>query len=345
MPRYDVAPVTPAQERMVPITAVPLPDDVLHPGPTPRQLWAMLRANRVWIAAFAAGLTVLTALVTLALPKTYQATAGVLISYEAKDPLTGRDVASFLAPSYLSTQLDLLRGPELLLDVVDRLGWARDPKRAEDYAGAGGEEGLRQHLAHGLGQRLSIETHKDSRLVSVSYSDRDPAVAAQVANLVAQAYLERHGHYSRVDEKLVEQLRAQLVSLEAREAALVRDLGPRHPTRLALANEQAAVRERLDRELNADAPGQDDAPGAIARRKQHANAALASPATAPLRPSWPKPALNVAAALLMGLLLGATTALLREFIQRRVLGREDVERELGVPVLAELGAPRRWLRA
>jgi uncharacterized protein involved in exopolysaccharide biosynthesis len=340
-----VAPVAPAHDRAAPITAVPLPDDVLHPGPTPRQLWAMLRANLLWIAAFALGLTVLTAVVTMALPRTYQATAGVLISYEAKDPLTGRDVASFLAPSYLSTQLDLLRGRELLLDVVDRLGWAKDPERAKGYEGAGGEDGLRQYLAHGLGQRLSIETHKDSRLVSVGYSDRDPAVAAQVANLVAQAYLERHGHYSRVDEKLVEQLRAQLVSLEAREAGLARDLGPRHPTRLALAAEQAAVRERLDRELNADDPGQDDAPGAIARRKQHANASLASPATPPLKPDWPKPMLNLVAALLAGGLLGAATALLREFARRRVLCRDDLERDVGLPVLVEMPGPRRWLGA
>jgi len=340
-----VAPVTPAQARVAPITAVPLPDDVLHPGPTPRQLWAMLRANARWIAGFTLALTVLTGLVTLLLPKTYQATAGVLISYEAKDPLTGRDVASFLAPSYLSTQLDLLRGRELLLEVVDRLGWVRDPERAEAYEGDGGEDGLRQHLAHGLSQRLAIESHKDSRLVTVSYSDRDPALAAQVANLVAQAYLERHGNYSRVDDKLVEQLRAQLVSLEAREAGLARDLGPRHPTRLALAAEQAAVRERLDRELNADAPGQDDAPGAIARRKQHANASLASPATPPLQPKWPKPLLNLAAALLAGALLGAATALLREFVQRRVLCRDDVERDVGLPVLIELPGPRRWLGA
>ena len=340
-----MAPVPPAQARVAPITAVPLPDDVLHPGPTPRQLWAMLRANALWIAGFALALTVLTALVTMALPKTYRATAGVLISYEAKDPLTGRDVASFLAPSYLSTQLDLLRGRELLLEVVDRLGWTRDPQRAEGYTGDGGEDGLRQQLAHGLGQRLAIESHKDSRLVTVSYSDRDPALAAQVANLVAQVYLERHAHYSRVDDKLVEQLRAQLVSLEAREAGLARDLGPRHPTRLALAAEQAAVRERLDRELNADAPGEDDAPGAIARRKQHANASLASPATAPLKPAWPKPMLNMVATLLAGVLLGAATALLREFSQRRVLCRDDVERDAGLPVLVELPGPRRWLGA
>ena len=346
MPRYDVAPATPADARVTPIMAVPLPDDVLQAGPSPRQLWAMLRANALWIGAFALGLTVLTGLVTLALPKTYEATAGVLVSYEARDPMTGRDIASFLAPSYLSTQLDLLRGRALLLEVVDRLGWARDPERAAAYEGDGGEEGLRLHLADGIGRKLKIETHKDSRLVDVSYSDRDAATAAQVANLVAQVYLERHGLYSRVDPKLVEQLRAQLVALEAREAGLARDLGPRHPTRLAINAERDAVRQRLDRELDADTPGAEDSPDAIARRKEHANATLASPALAPLKPAWPKPALNLAAALFMGVLLGAAAALLREFIQRRVLGREDVERELGLPVLAELGHPsRRWLRA
>lgn len=345
MPRYDVSPVAPAEPRVAPITAVPLPDEMLQAGPTPRQLWSMLRANALWIGGFALGLTLLTGLVTLALPKTYEATAGVLISYEARDPMTGRDVASFLAASYLSTQLDLLRGRELLLEVVDRLGWARDPERLADDAGEGGEEALRQRLAHGLGQRLSIESHKDSRLVSVSYTDGDAATAAQVANLVAQVYLERHGHYSRVDPKLVEQLRAQLVSLEAREAGMARDFGPKHPARLALTAERAAVRERLDKELNADAPGQDEAPDSIARRKEHANAMLASPATPPLKPAWPKPALNLAAALLVGLVLGAATALLREFLQRRVLSRDDVERDVGLPVLMEFRGPRRWLGA
>lgn len=345
MPRYDVSPVTPSEPRVAAITAVPLPDELLQAGPTPRQLWAMLRANALWIGAFAVGLTVLTGLVTLMLPKTYEATAGVLISYEAKDPMTGRDVASFLAPSYLSTQLDLLRGRELLLDVVDRLGWARDPQRLADYSGDGGEDGLRQQLAHGLEQRLSIESNKDSRLVAVTYTDRDAATAAQVANLVAQVYLERHGHYSRVDPKLVEELRAQLVSLEARAAGMARNYGPNHPARLALVSERAAVRERLDKELNADAPGQDEDPDAIARRKEHANAMLASPATPPLKPAWPKPALNLAAALLAGLVLGAATALLREFLQRRVLGRDDIERDVGLPVLVELGEPRPWLRA
>lgn len=341
-----MAPVTPAQPRVAPpLRAVPLPDEFLQAGPTPGQLWAMLRANLAWIAIFAAGVTVVTALITLAMPKTYEATAGVLISYEAKDPMTGRDVASFLAPSYLTTQLDLLQGRELLVEVVARLGWANDPLRTEGYTGDRSDEGVRQYLADGLSRRLAVKSHKDSRLVTVTYADGDAATAAQVANLVAQVYLERHGHYSRVDQKLVEQLRAQLIALEAREAGLSRDLGPRHPTRVALAAEQAAVRQRLDAELNADSADPDDAPDAIARRKEHANATLASPAIPPLKPAWPKTKLNLAAALLAGVMLGAAAALLREFMRRRVLTREDVEREVGLPVLAELSAPRRWLRA
>lgn len=343
MPRRDVTPARlPAQP---PIAAVPLPDDMLQAGPSPGQLWAMLRAHALWIATCAALLVAVTVFATRNMAKVYKATAGVLISYEAKDPLTGRDVASFLAPSYLTTQLDLLRGHELLLEVVDRLGWADDPARTEGYTGAPGEEPLRAFLAHGLAQRLEIKSHKDSRLVTVTFSDNDPAAAARVANLVAQVYLDRHGQYSRVDPQLVENLRAQLIAIEARKAGLISNLGPRHPTRVALAAEEAAVRQRLDAELNADAPGHDEAANAIARRKEHSNASLASPATIPLEPSWPKPKLNLLAGLVLGILFGAVTALLREFVKRRVHCREDVEREAGLAVLVELPRTRRWLRA
>lgn len=342
MPRYDLTPLAPPSEPApATITATPLPADLFQPGPNPRQLWALLRAHLLWILAVAIGLAVLTGLATRALPKTYKATAGVLISYEAMDPLTGRPVASFLAPSYLATQLDLLRGRPLLLEIVDRLGWVDDPARTEGYTGAEGQGELREFLAQQLAQRLDIESHADSRLVTITVTDGDPRAAAEVANLLARIYIERHGSYTRVDEELVNQLRAQLIELEARDAGLGRTLGARHPTRLALAAERAAVRERLDAELNADAPGQDDAPGAIARRKDHANASLASPATTPLKPAWPKPMLNVAAAFLLGGLLGLAAVLLREFFHRRVHCREDIERETGLPVLVELGPTRR----
>lgn len=341
MLRYDVAPV-PSESRPAPLmTAAPLPVDFLSSGPSPRQVLAMLRAYWVWIAASAVGLAVLTAVATMAMPKTYEATAGVLISYEANDPMSGRPVAPFLAASYLATQLDLLKSRQLLLDVVDRLGWADDPERMEDYTGERGQGEPREFLAHGLAQRLDVESHADSRLVTVTYADADPAVAAQVANQLAQVYIERHGLYSRVNEQLVNELRTQLVALEARDAGLARTIGRRHPTRLGLAAERTAVRARLDAELNPDAPGQDEAPGAIARRKEHANANLASPAATPLKPAWPKPLLSIAAALLLGGMLGVAGALLREFIQRRVHCREDLERTLGLPVLVELGQPRR----
>lgn len=348
MPRYDIAPLSPESRPAPPIAAVPLPAELVGAGPTPRQLWAILRAHAAWIVACAVGLAVLTALATRAMPRTYKATAGVLISYEAMDPMTGRPVASFLAPSYLATQLDLLRSRQLLLDVVDRLGWANDPERTQDLADAPGQGDPRELLAQQLEQRLDIESHADSRLVTVTYADADPRVAADVANRVARTYIERHGHYSRVDEQLVNTLRAQLVALESRDAGLARTLGPNHPTRQSLASERAAARARLDAELNADTPGQDEAPGAIARRKEHANATLPSPATVPLKPAWPKPALNIAAALLLGALLGGTVALLRELLQRRVRCRDDLERDLGLPVLVELDQPRRlrlWPRA
>ncbi len=66
-------------------------------------------------------------------------------------------------------------------------------------------------------------------------------------------------------------------------------------------------------------------------------------ATAPMKASWPKPALSIAAAALIGLLFGIIVALIREHGDRFVHSRADLVRSTGIPVLGlvpNLGGPR-----
>lgn len=67
-------------------------------------------------------------------------------------------------------------------------------------------------------------------------------------------------------------------------------------------------------------------------------ASVVSPATPALKPSKPVVRVNVALAVFVGGFLGVATALLRELLNRRIRCREDLERDLGLPVLAELDA-------
>lgn len=65
------------------------------------------------------------------------------------------------------------------------------------------------------------------------------------------------------------------------------------------------------------------------------NVSVLSPAIPPLSPSFPKIQLNVALSIFLGTMLGVGFALLRELLDRRVRGAEDLA-EAGVPVWGAL---------
>jgi len=65
------------------------------------------------------------------------------------------------------------------------------------------------------------------------------------------------------------------------------------------------------------------------------NVAMLTNATAPLNPSSPRVILNMLGALFLGVLLGGSMAMLREYFDRRIRGGVDLSVALSVPVLAE----------
>jgi len=63
---------------------------------------------------------------------------------------------------------------------------------------------------------------------------------------------------------------------------------------------------------------------------------IVDPPAEPTDPDFPKPALFLAGGLILGLLLGCGIPILVELLADRILSPEDVERQLGIPVLAKL---------
>ena len=461
----------------------PLPADLLRPAITLTQLFNILRAHAWWIAVWTLGCGLLAGVVSkLVLPRTYDATASLLIDYQVEDPATSnRDFPSMLAASYLATQVDLLQGPKVLLTVVEKLGLARDPDYTKGYTGEAGQGGLNDYVASAVSRNLTVSTYKDSRLVHITYRAKSREAAAQVANTVAQVYLDLHiarvsgparsratqydtqlnslrekldaaqaqfsafreesGQFdfeqkvdmegqrlldlnrrlteaqsearradlrlqqlgrdraagsgdsdsATLDSELVQDLKNQLIGLRARAAEQAKTLGRNHPNRIALHAQIAEVEERLSREqgmYGSNVQGQSRIAGdnlaqleaeleaqretvletrRIAdegRRYQrevesaqrlyndalegyskvlinsgsnYTNVSIASPATPPFKHSSPKTLVNILLGLVLGAGFGVASAFLREFGSRKVRSREDVERELGLPVLAVIG--------
>lgn len=71
-------------------------------------------------------------------------------------------------------------------------------------------------------------------------------------------------------------------------------------------------------------------------QSQTANVMIITPATAPLKPSSPRIAMNVVLALLLGTALGVAIALVLERIKPRIRSEEDLREALPVPMLARL---------
>src|SRR5581483_7914706 len=154
------------------------------------QIFAIGRARwrqGAWIAGV---VIVMTALVTLVIPKTYTASASVMVSYDVNDPLGGREFSAGLLSSYMSTQVELVGSPAVLLQVVDQLKLTQN----KDYASGfdGDPRALREWVAKKLTKDLEIKQgNYGSQLINVTASANDPHLAASIANEVVETYSDQ----------------------------------------------------------------------------------------------------------------------------------------------------------
>ncbi|WP_432382721.1 chain length determinant protein EpsF [Duganella sp. P38] len=153
------------------------------------QFFTILRARQriIWVT-----LGVVVALVlaiSLLLPKTYRATASVLLNYKGLDPVTGMMMPGQLMTGYLATQVDIIGSKNVALRVVDSLKLAQNPAVIEQFNDdTGGQGTVRDWLASLLLKKLEVEPGRESSVVEVSFMGSDPQFAAAVANAFADEY-------------------------------------------------------------------------------------------------------------------------------------------------------------
>lgn len=154
------------------------------------QLINILRARK-W-TGLAVFLTVIlgTLLVSLLLPKQYTSEAALAVDIKAVDPVTGQQVAGFLAPSYMATQVEMIASQNGALKVVDTLGLAKLPEaQAQFLEATKGRGDIRVWFAESLLKGLEVKPSRESNVINLSYTAADPQFAATMANAFTQAYI------------------------------------------------------------------------------------------------------------------------------------------------------------
>jgi chain length determinant protein EpsF len=150
---------------------------------TVRARWRLILVTLVIIVAA-------VLLVSLILPKTYKATAAVMVAPRTLDPISGNALPPQTIPNHIATQIDLAKSEAVANMVIDRLRLTEDKAILEVFH-RDSDEGadLRNWLVRQLLKKLDISPTRESSVIELSYRAPSAAGAAAVANAFAQEYV------------------------------------------------------------------------------------------------------------------------------------------------------------
>ncbi len=181
-----------------------------------REYWRVLRAHKWSIIGLALLSGLLAALVVFSMKPVYQSTVSLLIEPTANKIVSIQDVYGISDDTeYYKTQyeilksralaekvirkLDLTHNPEFLpdenpsfLDRLDWRAWIRDllPSKEPEGGGMSEEEAFYEQLVQDFSERLTVSPVRDSQLVRISFEAHDRNLAAEIANTLADTYIE-----------------------------------------------------------------------------------------------------------------------------------------------------------
>jgi uncharacterized protein involved in exopolysaccharide biosynthesis len=155
------------------------------------QILTILRAYRTTTLLIVIAISVVMAGLIKLMPKTYVATTTMMVNPEGNDPLASNPGTATPTFNYMSTESQLMLSPEVLLPVIDKLNLTQDKSYTAGYSGDGST--LRDWVRENLIKSLDIQLGAfGSQLIYVSASARNPWLAAQIANTLADLYLTQH---------------------------------------------------------------------------------------------------------------------------------------------------------
>jgi succinoglycan biosynthesis transport protein ExoP len=189
VPVLSVAAAPVLREASLPYGQTPESDD--NSGLSLSQIFAILWAYRMHAAVIAATILVCSAIFAKMLPKTYTATATLMVNYEgSNDPLAGAQAPIVPVYNYMSTEVQLMQSAEVLLPVIERLKLTENKGYAAGYKGDG--YSLADWVKEKLVKDLDIEAGRaGSQLIYVTASARNRELAAQIANTLVEIYLDQ----------------------------------------------------------------------------------------------------------------------------------------------------------
>lgn len=167
-----------------------------------RELYLLVRRRLRLLASITIGTAVVALVLAFVLPSRYSAETVIMLD-PRKTRVTNMEVVSGLTPDVASvrTEVDIIQARTVVDRVIKKLDLLNDPEFNKDIGGIfswifgadapSEEEALEQRgkIAKELLENLSVANDGRSFSIALSYSYKDPVVAAKIANTFADEYL------------------------------------------------------------------------------------------------------------------------------------------------------------
>lgn len=211
------------------------------------QFLRIIRARWALAASVFGAIVALAIIVSLLLAKNYKASATVMADVRP-DPVSAMaSNATMLMPSYLATQVDIIKSPTVALRVVKMLRLTENQvMRARWEAQTKGRGDFSVWLSEVMSRGLEVKPSRESNVIEIEYESPEPAFAAALANAFAMAYIDSTVQI-RVDPA------RQYADFFEERARLSREKLEKAQARLATAQKEkgiVATEERLDVETS-----------------------------------------------------------------------------------------------
>lgn len=128
--------------------------------------------------------------ITLSLRKAYTAQASLIVDIRI-DPALGALAPALAAPSFMATQIEVLKSERVAQRAVKILGVERSATAVAEWREATkGKVPLERYFADRLLTSLAVEPSRGSNVINLWYVASDPLFAQAGANAFAQAYMD-----------------------------------------------------------------------------------------------------------------------------------------------------------
>lgn len=275
---------------------------------------------------------------SLIMKPVYRATATLLIDVESPNVLTTSGMVAIEAQNYYTykeyyqSQKEIITSRVIAREVFNEFNLAdtKNYKKAKDPVG----EFLKT---------IKVEPVRDTRLLKLHVNSKDPVLAANIANRIAEMYVRRNLYYISRDE-MMNLLKNEYLKLETKLSEYNKTFLAKHPQMIRLKKELRETVKKIEDVKKAsfgydiitkDFQGEG---GYTLEGLKANNVSIEDPAEVPIIPIKPKKRLNVLLAVIVGLFGGVGLAFFFEYLDDTVKSVEDTGKLVAWPFLG--GVPQ-----